>query len=55
MADPMDAHGLPRHPTQSPVGAHGITRGRPWASRVEHVGLRGRPPKVPWNPTGVAT
>ena len=29
-----DAHGLPRHPTQAPVGAHGILRGRPWASMV---------------------
>ena len=55
IADPMDGHGLPRHPTRSPEGAHGIPRGRPWSSMVEHVGFRGRPPKVPWDPTGVAT
>ena len=45
----MDAHGLARHPTQSPVGAHGIPRGRPWVSMAGHVGFRGRPPKVPWD------
>ena len=54
MAGPIDALGLPRHPTRSPVGAHGIPRGRPWASMAEHVGFRGRPSKVPWDPTGVA-
>ena len=53
MADPMDAPGLPRHATRSLVGAHGIPRGRPQASMTEHVGFRGRPPKLPWDPTGV--
>ena len=36
------------------MGSHGIPRGRPWASMVEYVGFRGRPPKVAWDPTGIA-
>ena len=47
MADPMDAHGLPRHPTRSPVGAHGIPRGRPWAS----MGIHDRACGIPRAPT----
>ena len=52
MTDPMDTHGLPRHPTRMPVGAHGIPRSHPRASVIEYMAFRGLPPKASWDPTG---
>ena len=46
----MGSHGIPRRRPWAPMASYAVVHGHPWY----HVGFRGRPPKVPWDPTGVA-